>query len=212
MSESRVYLRGVDLYNIVEKYLGGEFASLTTPLPVEVSNQTSQSVVTVKDNMNDMSYLLDLGNGQIFACIGYKVIDKNGLYTVLDPNKEYNCMTCVRKIKKNPLGIPIRREERSSKIYFHMVDIFCSFHCMKGEIKKRDNNAIYSQSMVYAAEIYNKCTGKDFSEIVPSDPRLLKIFNGPMSWKEFHSNTASYAEKPGNMYFLPIIEYLERTS
>lgn len=220
MSDFQVYLRGVDLATLVEKYQKGEFATLITPLPVDVSeiNQKPQTIVTIRENISNTSYQLDLGIGQTFACIGYKVIDKDGSYAVLDPNKEYNCMYCLRKIKRNPLGIPIRREERlypegSIEIYFHMVDIFCTFNCWKTEIRKRSQNTIYSQSMVYAAEIYYKCTGKDFADLKPaSDQRILKIFNGPMSWKEFHTSTSTYAEKPGNMYFLPVLEYLEQTA
>ena len=218
MSESRVYLRGVDLNALAEKYLRDEFINLTTPLEMELSSikQSPQSIVTVKENINNMSYQFDLGNGRTFVCIGYKVLDKTGAYSLLDPSKEYNCMYCLGKIKRNPLGIPIHREERkthcgSVKIFFHMIDIFCRFKCLKGELKKR-NGAIYSQSMTYAAEIYNKCTGKDFSEVNVSDQRLLKIFNGPMTWEEFHSDNTTYEEKPGNMYFLPVVEFLEQTS
>ena len=72
---------------------------------------------------------------------------------------------------------------------------------------------MYSLSSVYAAEIYNKCTGKDYADLSPaSDQRYLKIFNGPMTWDEFHSNNAVYSEKPTNMYFLPIIEFSEHNS
>jgi hypothetical protein len=220
MSGSRVYLRGVDLNSIVEKYLKGEFVTLTTPLPIDISGitQTSQPIISIKENVNDVSYQIDIGTGQTFGCIGYKIIDKDGLYGTFDQNKKYNCMYCLRKIKQNPLGIPIRREERASingttKIYYHMVDIFCTFNCCKIEIKRRSQNSIYSQSMVYLAEIYNRCTGKNFSELKCSpDQRFLKIFNGPMSYEEFHSGTVSYVEKPGNMYFQPVIELIEQTS
>ena len=50
-------------------------------------NQQPQAIVTVKESTNNMSYQLDLGTGQTFACIGYKVVDKDGAYAVLDPNK-----------------------------------------------------------------------------------------------------------------------------
>lgn len=221
MSESRVYLRGVDLISLVDRYLKGEFVTLVTPLSVEVSNlnQNTQSIMTIKEKVHDSGYQLDMGTGQHFACIGYKVTDKDGTYGIFDTDKEYNCMYCLRKHKPEPFyGIPIKREEKispngSSKIYFHMVDIFCTFRCRKAETKRRIHNTIYSYSMTYLSEIYNKCTGKDFSNLKPaSDQRLLKIFNGPMSWKEFHSDSVTYTETPGNMYFLPVIELLEQNS
>lgn len=220
MSESRVYLRGVNLISLVDKYLKGDFVTLINPLSVEVSdiNQKPQSIVTIKESTNDVNYQLDMGTGQTFAYIGYKVTDKDGNYGPVDPTKEYNCMYCLRKHKLEPFyGIPIRREEKfspdgSSKIYFHGVDIFCSFRCRKAELKKRLNNTIYSQSMAYMSEIYNKCSGKDLSDLkAASDQRYLKNFNGPMSHKEFHSSTVTYTEKPGNMFFLPVIELLEQS-
>jgi hypothetical protein len=220
MSGSRVYLRGVDLVSLVDRYLKGEFSTLVNPLPVEASslNQKTQSIVTVKENVNDINYQVDMGTGQTFGCLGYKVTDKNGTYDVVDPNKEYNCMYCLRKHKLEPFwGIPIRRDEKispngKSKIYFHMVDIFCSFKCRKAETKRRAHNTIYSHSMAYLAEIYNKSTGRDFDGLSASDQRFLKIFNGPMSWKEFHANTVTYSQVPGNMYFLPVIELMEQNS
>jgi hypothetical protein len=218
MSESRVYLRGVDLSSIVEKYLASEFITLIDPLPVIISNHRPQTNVAIKRNVNDMTYQFDLGTGQNFACLGYKVVDKDGSYATYDPNGKHNCMYCIREIPDKPIGIPIIREERISpvginKIYFHMVDIFCNFNCWKAEIRKRKNNVMYSSSTVYAAEIYNKCTGKDYADLLPaSDQRYLKILNGPMSWDEFHLNSAVYSEKPTNMYFLPIIEFSEQSS
>lgn len=217
-NNSRVYLRGVDIFGIVEKYINGEYRNLKEQTKVELREfeNNREDIITIKDNINN-SYQIDMC-GQKFACIGYKVFSKDGKYGVIDPCIEYNCMYCLRKIKDRPLGIPIKREERRGedgniKIYYHMIDIFCTFNCWKAEIKKRLQNVLYSQSMVYASEIYNKCTGKDFSNLSPaSDQRLLKIFNGPMTWKEFHSDTFTYNEKPGNIYFLPIIEYLEQTS
>lgn len=221
MSDTRVYLRGVDLISLVDKYLKGEFTTLANPLSIDTSdiNQNPQSIVTVKQNVNDINYKIDMGTGQTFACIGYKVTNIDGTYGPVDLNKEYYCMYCLRKHKLEPFyNIPIRRDEKispdgSSKIYFHGIDIFCSFRCRKAEIKRRLNNPIYSQSMAYLSEIYNKCTGQDFADLKPaSDQRFLKSFNGPMSIKEFHETTITYSEKPGNMYFLPVIELLEQTS
>lgn len=210
-NDTRVYLRGVDLADLTERYLNNEFVTLSEPLPVDISilKEKPQNIVTVADTNTLPSYQLDLGTGQSFACIGYKVYDRSGRYAALDPYKEYNCMYCLRKIKEKPLGIPIRREERDGKIFYHMVDIFCSFNCILAEYRRRINNCIYSQSMTYLSEIYFKCTGRDISEVKPaSDQRLLKIFNGPLSWDDYHTGTVTYTEKPGNMYFIPTVEYI----
>jgi len=215
MSESCVYLKGVDLSALVERYLRGEFITLTTPLPVDISSLEEQptSVITVNDKSSKISYEFDPCCGRNFMCIGYKVLEKNGQYAVLDPNQVYNCMNCLIKIEKNPLGIPIRREQKNGKIYYHMIDIFCSFECVVSELRKRLNNTLYSNSMCYISELYTLCTGKDASTLYPaSDHRLLKIFNGPLTWEEYHRKTTRYSEKPGNVIFLPVVEYLEQDS
>ena len=212
-SETRVYLRGVDFHDVLNKYLNNTFINLITPLPVDISALDSkpQKIVTIKENLNSVSYQVE-GLGQSFACIGYKVSDCNGNYAVLDPNKEYRCMFCLKNIKNGLLGIPIRREEKGNKIYFHMIDIFCTFNCVLAEIRRRSGNSLYSHSSAYISEIYRMCTGKDISEVkMSSDPRLLEIYNGPLTWDQYHSASISYTEKPSNVYFLPVIEYIEQT-
>lgn len=209
----RVYLRGIDLAQLIQRYLNNEFGTLISPLPVDPSllEEKAQSIVTVKEPNSTVSYQLDIGAGQTFACIGYKIFDKDGRYANLDPTKQYRCMYCLKKIKQNPLGLPIRREETQGKLFFHMVDIICCFNCLISETARRQANSIYAQTLAYAAEIYNKCTGRDFSEVKPaSDHRFLKIYNGPLTWDEFHANSITYSQKPGNMYFVPVIEYLEQ--
>ena len=214
-TDSRVYLRGVDLPTLTNQYLEGNFVKLTTPLPIDVSSLEEQpsNVVTINNKLTKLSYEFDPGCGRTFVCVGYKVCDKGGGYAVLNPNQESSCMYCLRKIDKNPMGIPIRREQRDGKIYYHMIDIFCVFECIVAEIQRRINNSLYSQSMEYASELFTLCTGKDASKLrSASDHRLLKIYNGPMTWEEFHTNTTKYMEKPSNIYFLPVIEYLEQDS
>lgn len=213
MSDNRVYLRGVDLVSLVVEYLNGKFANLNSATPVNLIDvKTREDIVLSKENVKDSSYQLDLGSGINFLCIGYKIYDNNGNYGPLDANKEYNCMYCLKQIKSNPIGIPIRREERNNKLYFHMIDVFCWFRCAAAELKKRESNTIYSNSRVYLSEIYNKCTGKDISTLKEApDQRYLQIFNGHMTLEEFHSNTNTYSEKPSNMYFVPVLEYLEKS-
>jgi len=212
---SCVYLRGVDLPILTERYLKNEFVELITPLPVDVSllNEQPSNIVTVNDKTTKISHEFDPGCGRTFVCVGYKVYDKDGKYAVLDPNQEYWCMYCLRKITQNPMGIPIRREQHEEKIFYHMIDIVCSFECMLAETMERNSNCLYAHSIAYISELFTLCTGKDASELrAASDRRFLKRLNGPMTWEEFHAHTTKYIRKPGNVYFIPVIEYLEQDS
>ena len=213
-NESCVYLRGVDLVNLTERYLKGEFVGLVKPFPVNsIIEERPSSVITTGDKTSKRLFEFDPGCGRTFAYIGYRITEKDGKYSFMDPDSKYYCMYCLYKIKGEPMGIPIRREQQDDKIYFHMIDIFCCFECILAELRRRSNNSLYSQSMAYISELFTLCTGKDISELHPaSDQRLLKRFNGPMSWAEFHANTVRYMEKPGNVYFFPVIEYIERDS
>lgn len=217
LSGTRVYLRGVDLVKLVEKYLQGGFADLETPLVIEsVELSTArQSIMTVRDETKVKSYQLEVGPGEVFSCIGYKVYDTDGRYGVFDPAQlqSFRCMFCLKKVGDSPevLGIPIRRTVKGDQIYYHMVDIFCRMRCAYGEIRRRMGNPLYVHSVEYLAEIFTKSTGRDFSELRPSsDPRLLKILNGPMSWGEYHADTTNFSERPGNVYYVPVIEYVEQ--
>lgn len=217
---TRVYLRGVDLVKLVERYLRGEFTNLFTPLKIDAKRllqQTSphQSIVTVRDGTKTKSYQVELSPGEIITCIGYKVYDADGRYGVFDPAiiQKSRCMFCLKKIGQSPeaMGIPIRRTEKREKLYYHMIDIFCRMRCVRAELRRRRGNPLYSHSEEYLAEIFTRWTGLDYSELKPSsDPRLLKILNGPMTWEEYHADSTAFSERPGNIYFVPVIEYLEQ--
>jgi hypothetical protein len=219
-ASTRVYLRGVDLVKLVERYLRGEFVNLVTPLtidPKRLLDLTSprKSIVTVRDDAKAKSYQLELSPGEIITCIGYKVYDADGRYGIFDPAliQKSRCMFCLKKIGQSPetMGIPIRRAAKGEKIYYHMVDIFCRMRCVRAELRRRRGNPVYAHSEEYLAEIFTKWTGLDFSELKPSsDPRLLKIMNGPMNWEEYHADSTTFSERPGNIYFVPVIEYLDQ--
>jgi hypothetical protein len=173
----------------------------------------------MKGETPNPTYQLDLGAGQTFACVGYKVHTKDGNYGVINSETigKYRCMYCLKKMGQNyPLGIPVKRQMRINEngvenFYYHMIDVFCRFECAYAELKRRQGNQLYNHSLVYLSEIYNLFTKKDISTLKPSsDYRLLKIFNGPMSWDEFHKNTSIYTSRPGNVFFVPVIEYLEQ--
>lgn len=218
-SDSQVYLRGVDLNTLIDNYLNDKYIELISPLAVDLSilDEKVQNIVSIKEKNKIYSYECDFGFGQTYAFICYKVYDKDSRYAPADPQKKYRCMYCLKKIDKNPLGLPILRQEiivnNEVCITFHMIDIFCTINCCLAEYPARRNNQLYAHTMEYLGEICLKCTGKDIGEFkASSDKRLLKIYNGPMTWDEFHANNITYSEKPGNIFFLPVMEYLERVS
>lgn len=214
MSDSSAYLKGVNLHELVQRYLQDEFAELIIPLNVEIEHleKTQDAILSVESNQT-MPFEFDFGTGRNFACVGYKVCGLDGKYIAYDPSNTYNCMYCLRQITWNPIGIPILRVEKNNKIYFFMIDIFCTFDCALAEFKRRNNNVLYVHTQAYFSELFALCTEQNPAKMrTASDQRYLEIFNGPMSWEQFHKNTTKYSSKPGVIYFMPVIEYLEQDS
>lgn len=218
MTETRVYLRGVDLFALTERYLAKEFEQLTTPLTVEPKRSSAtpkQTLLTVKEEIKRKSYQFEISPGQLSYCLGYRVYSPSGDYSVVEPEKikGSRCMYCLRKIEtqRQALGIPIKRTEINGSLFYHMVDIFCRIECAYGELRRRGSTPLYSQSIQMIAELYTTSTGKSFSELKPSsDPRLLKIFNGPMTWEEYHTDHNVVPSQLNNIYYIPTIEYIEQ--
>lgn len=215
MGETRVYIRGADLSALSERYLNGEFSKSIELVEVDPTPVISVNPV-VEHKVARTTHHLDVGAGQLFSCLGYKVHDNNGNYaqvTDLYETADYNCMYCLVKITGKSVGIPIHRTEEDGKIFYHCIDVFCSFECTLTEMLSRRGNSLYCHSFVYLSEMYNRMTGKDITKLKPaSDKRLLKIFNGKMTHEEFHSDTEKFPTRPGNIFFLPVMEYLEQNA
>lgn len=135
--KSRVYLRGVNLSLLAEKYIAGEFFTLLPNMPTNIAVTTGQSNILItnsEENINK-SYECDLGSDRTFAKLDCKIYHQP---------KGYNCMYCLRKIiDHQPIGIPIKRQEKQGLIYYHMVDVFCSFSCTSSETRKKENYLIF---------------------------------------------------------------------
>jgi len=208
-----VYLRGIDISETAKKYRDNNYLRIVTPLPLDSTllNNSPLNIVTVNNKSQFVNYTLEITRGLSFACIGYKVYDKSGRYAVLDPNKVYNCMNCLRQIKWYPIGIPIKCTKQNGKSYYHMIDIFCTFNCCYNELLLRLGNSLYSQSVGLLKELFKSSTGKDENELrTASDKRYLRVYNGVMEWDEYHESTISYSPKSSNAIFVPVIEYIEQ--
>lgn len=148
-------------------------------------------------------YLAEIWTKKILY-IKYKISDKEGNYEPINTDGgEYNCMYCLRAIKDRVYGIPIYKSVTTASIQYHTVDVFCRIDCCAAEIKRRMQNPLYSMSMQYLDEIMVTEEGGKKMKLAP-DQRLLQIFNGPLTWDEFHAPQVKYSEKTGNICIIPI--------
>lgn len=190
---SRVYLRGVNLEKVVEGYRAGSYQDAERQA-VDVGDHASV-VKTAKAPPGATMVC----NSQSMLSLGKKTYDDD---------QAYNCMHCLRPVGDDCVGIPIYRERAPEDDVYHMVDIFCGLRCAYAAVKRR-TDSIYSQSAALLMYLW-RLSG-DTGTLTPSpDPRLLKVFNGPLSWDEYHALDGEHPTVPGGVRFAAGEELLQR--
>lgn len=207
---NNIYFRGIDLGAIVEKYRKGDYSNVKTSLFTKnISIKVSNSVVKQNDDtIKNKSFLGKISEGIEYICLGNIIYDSEGHYKPATLDRAYNCMYCIKPIAKteNMCGLPIKRtyDETQKCIIFHMIDVFCCWDCAYAEYAERHHNSLYDNTLVYMKEIFTLSTGKPCTELrKATDRRCLQIFNGPLSYEDFHQKTIRFTKKPINVYFFP---------
>ena len=175
----------------------------------ETTVKVSNSVVTQNTELiKNRGFIGKIAEGIEFISLGNIVCDPEGHYKPIEPDRTYNCMYCIKPILEgeNMLGLPIKRsiDESTSCILFHTIDVFCCWDCVYSEYTERFNNSLYENTLIYIKEIFTLSTGKPCTELrKASDRRCLKIFNGPLTYEEFHQKSMRFTKKPVNVYYFP---------
>ncbi len=208
-----IYFRGLDLGQIVSKFILRGYANMTTSCFTKKEIVPSESKALVKTSEIDhpKTYVSSLPDGRNYIRLGYIVSDKDGFYKPIDPSLCYNCMYCLRRILPTDKyhGLPIHKTVEGEKTAYHEIDIFCTWNCACAEYNSRCKNTLYEYTYSYMKEVFRLSTGKPESELRPaSDRRCLQIFNGPQSWDEFHKSSVKFVEKPLNVFYFPILYYI----
>lgn len=208
---NNIYFRGVDLQAIIEKYRKGGYTNIVTSLftkelPIKVSN--TNVIKQNNDIIKNRSFIGKISEGIEFICLGNIVCDDQGHYKPIEPDRAYNCMYCIRPILNNEskLGLPIKRtvDEITGCLFFHTIDVFCCWDCVYAEYSERYTNSLYENTLIYMKEIFSLSTSKSSIELCKaSDRRCLKIFNGPLTYEEFHQKSIRFTKKPVNIYYFP---------
>ncbi len=219
MATTSFYLRGIDLVGLVEKYLQGQFTQLTNVSSLTPSSSlvSERHIVSIKSNTGVRNHETTNESGRSFIHVGYR-IKEGGKYGEIGPGEPARCMYCLINVEFG-VGIPIAKEKGSHlraaygiDTIYRCIDIFCGFPCLLAELRKRLSyrKEIYEYSMTYLSEMYELTTGEPFINLKPSpDQRLLKIFNGDLDYPEFHSDL-KYSAKPENLFYLPVIQKIEK--
>lgn len=126
------------------------------------------------------------------------------------PVEKLRCMYTLELIEDTtPIGIPMFRKIVGDKILFHCVDIFGSFNAALAELRKRKDSKtsghLYKNSEQYLLELFDEYYPNE--ELIPfPDQRLLQIFNGPMSYKDFCGSIKKLTGIKSRYICLPVVE------
>jgi hypothetical protein len=185
---TEVYLRGVDPEKCLQKYKRGEYFNIvsfdnkkktTIVRDVPVSH-TVFDVKKIDKSITIANYLPKGDSGKIEPV----------KYTMGDGSM--NCSWCLKPIDGvYPIGIPMSKMVRTGKPpKFYCLHMHGSFDCalarLNDILSKKTHNPWFSKSKVYLEYIFNvHYPGKTLA--AAGDRDLLKIFNGTMSYEEFHT-------------------------
>nr|QBK84607.1 MAG: A1L transcription factor/late transcription factor VLTF-2 [Pithovirus LCDPAC01] len=203
----KIYLRGVDLKVVSEKYNNGEYGTVTLN-DFMVSNQLEKiqtfknhKVFTVTDEIDN------------FFIVNRVVKDLSGNYKIIPFTKgkgAHTCLMCSMPIVGvYPIGIPIVRETIGEKKYYQCVDLFDTFNCMYNALKRRRRDPLvkqwYADSEAYTLELFKAHhPGKVLSPA--RDRRLLRRNNGVMTDTEYHTDAYSLAELRDEYVLIPVAQ------
>lgn len=171
MSE-KVFLRGVKVREIFEKVMRNEYENYDFTLnPASSRGQ----IRILKNNQVSTEKKCD----RSYKCVG----ERNG-----DSNTKVKCMYCLRDTTLgDSWGIPITRKDYT----FYCIDIFCCQECQLAESIIR---AKLEKSYQFAPSLCKEMRRIYSSEPLhpASDRRLLQVFNGSMTYEEFHKSHGTF--------------------
>lgn len=199
-----VYFRELNISELTDRYLEGDYDEKLLPL------SGSRKRHTVFDLNEDKSFIIESA-GRKYALLNRTVANVDGYYEI-SKNKDARCMQCLRKVSEGeeiPFGIPIAKEMMGDIKVYHCIDVFCNFGCRKTELNSRLGGEIYKHSNTLLNELFTLLTGLPIDRFRGvGDRRLLKIFNGPMSWKQYHSTEYEFVEDYIMVKFIPVKSHL----
>lgn len=192
-----LYLKGINLADLLERYKNGELHSITQ---LRGSNLTCQVVQLKKygEGYEDPTFVAKDGNG--FDMISYTAgssLYELGSFLPAIP-AGYMCHNCPKITTKPSIGFILETQSLGDDKY-HLITYrnFCSFECHARKlISERDKNQLNRDFLLRdAGENLNWI----FDRLHPGkvlrpspDPELHEGYNGSMTDAEFHNNPHYY--------------------
>lgn len=194
-----LFLRGLDINNIISKYNNYEYSN-------NIKSNTKIDITSKFQKPNNI-----IGNNDYYQCYYFK--DKIGIdhrmfttnQVTFDWYKNKNkkckllkCNWCRQDITNHPVGIPVSVSLIDDKYIYHVEDSFCSFECCLTQLRrlniynKNYKDSTYKNSEQLLLTIYKKLYPLSKKLVERPDWRLLNINGGPLSKQDFESKTHKY--------------------
>ena len=217
MDSLTLVFRGINISTIVENYTYGFYKNVTKleETNIEIKNEGNNQIVRKTEKSNNY-YEVTPEVGRPFVYVLY-LPNEQLVYKSVPTNingKKYNCMHCLKENLETGIGIPVLKKEIDGNVFWHCVEIFCSFNCMFSELRNKlvTEHTLFSESLILTSELFENCTGQPFSSLKPAnDRRLLKKWNGHMDYNQFHENPGYYVSIPNNYFFTPVIQTIPKS-
>lgn len=180
-------------------------------LKLQTLNIKRQKDVNIKEDfifkLNRKSHKFSIVNKTLLQKNGSPMYEKNS-------GSNMRCMYTLEIIPEDisPIGIPIQKKIVGKEIIFHCIDVFGSFNAAYSELLKRreslKDKMWYKNSEKYLKEIFSEHYPNE--KLIPlPDQRLLKIFNGELTFEEFNKSAKKYKNAVNKYICLPMIQQLQ---
>jgi hypothetical protein len=200
-------IRKIDPKHIASRFFKGDYTNRNLPenrirssttankMGKDVGQNASSEVFCYKDKNNNYQTIYTTNHAL------YKYVSDT------DKNKEMPilcCKYCKRGNLKKPIGLPISMEIDGPNITFFVIDSFCDFGCAYSFLKRKISEShsyrgplyMNAEQMLYCFyyRVYPDREGKSIKE--KPDWDLLRENGGPLTSKEFDSDTSEYISVP----------------
>lgn len=209
MNTTNLYLKGINLADLIRRYKDGELQNITQ---LRGSNLTCQVIQLRKygDNYHDPTFIAKDGNDYniISYTAGTKFYEFGSFLPAIPAGSM--CHNCPEITKKPSIGfiLEIQHFEESGTINLICYKNFCSFEChLRKLITEQNKNQLATDYLLKDA---NKNLCWLFDKLYPGvklkpspEPELHEGYGGSMSSEEFHTTTHEY-QITNNIFISPI--------
>lgn len=197
-----LFLKGIDYTQLNQDYKSGTVRHISIPknkLKLKSNNTISGTLPSI--NKDDNTFIIEVNCQEKRVCVTSNC-DESKNYTEGEIKKGGFCHYCLQKIDSDYCGIPLDRLNKQEQEILSTEFKNCSLSCALAEYYRRNPedwrkcDYKYDKSENLLRQIHDRLyPGKI---LYPSpDYKLLQIFDGSLTYEQFHNKSSAYTPIPG---------------